>query len=122
MQELPASINLLETLLAVQSSSSFLVIGAYRSNEVGPDHPLMASRKRMRGEGDRVTVLTLDDLAAEHTNQLLADSGINGDEVFGIDSHAARLPGQERGMAEGKLGENSQYSRFEPFCSLTSWN
>jgi PAS domain S-box-containing protein len=69
----PASLNLMEALLEGQRSS-FLVIGAYRDNEVGDDHPLVASQERMRAKSERMTVITLGDLVPDDTNQLLADT------------------------------------------------
>jgi predicted ATPase len=69
-----ASLNLIEALFAAQDTSCFLIIGAYRDNEVGTDHPLLASQERMRSESDRVTVLTLGDLAPVDVDHLLADT------------------------------------------------
>ena len=70
----PASLNLIESFLALQTTSNFLIIGAYRDNEVGPEHPLTASRERMRDGGRQVTTITLEDLAPGDTNLLLADT------------------------------------------------
>jgi len=70
----PASLNLVEALLAGENASSFLVAGAYRSNEVDATHPLTVSKDKMQAESDRVTVIDLGDLSPDDTNQLLADS------------------------------------------------
>ena len=70
----PASLNLIESLFTVQSTSRLLVIGAYRNNEVDADHPLAVSQDRMQAESDQVTVITLQDLPPDDTNHLLADS------------------------------------------------
>ncbi|MBE9475484.1 MAG: AAA family ATPase [Chloroflexi bacterium] len=70
----PASLNLIEAILAVQETSCIMVIGAYRSNEVNPAHPLSISQKEMQAESDRVTVIELEDLPSDDTNHLLADS------------------------------------------------
>ncbi len=70
----PASLNLIEAILAVQETSCIMVIGAYRSNEVDPAHPLAVSQKEMQTESERVTVITLGDLPSGDTNHLLADS------------------------------------------------
>jgi len=70
----PASLNLIEALLAAPETSCFMVIGAYRSNEVDPAHPLAISQKKMQAESNRVTVITLADLSSVDTNHLLADS------------------------------------------------
>jgi predicted ATPase/tRNA A-37 threonylcarbamoyl transferase component Bud32 len=69
-----ASLNLIEALMFAQSAGSFLVIGAYRDNEVGAGHPLMVSQNRFRDTTDRITVIKLGDLAAEDISHLLADT------------------------------------------------
>ena len=70
----PASLNLIESLLTVRHTSGLLVIGAYRDNEVGADHPLAISQERMQAKSDQVTVITLADLAAIDVDHLLADT------------------------------------------------
>jgi predicted ATPase len=65
---------LIETLFSAPSASSLLLIGAYRDNEVGDDHPLAVSQGKLQAETDRVTVFTLGDLASDDTNRLLADT------------------------------------------------
>jgi PAS domain S-box-containing protein len=69
-----ASLNLIQALMTMQETSCLLIIGAYRDNEVGPDHPLAASQDRMRAESDRIVMINLEDLALEDVNLLLADS------------------------------------------------
>jgi PAS domain S-box-containing protein len=70
----PASLNLIEALLAAPETSCFMVIGAYRNNEVDPAHPLAVSLERMQRESNPVTVITLADLSSDDTNHLLADT------------------------------------------------
>ncbi len=70
----PASLNLIESLLTVQGESNFLIIGAYRNNEVGPDHLLMTSLDRMGVNNKQFTTITLGDLKPEDTNNILADT------------------------------------------------
>ena len=69
-----ASLKLIEALFATRSHDSFLVIGAYRSNEVGPDHPLTAAQDRLRADSECVTIVPLGDLTPDTTNQMLADT------------------------------------------------
>jgi predicted ATPase/signal transduction histidine kinase/DNA-binding response OmpR family regulator len=69
-----ASLNLIEVLFAGQSASRLLVVGAYRSNEVGAGHPLTVSQDKMKADSDRIAVITLGDLAPDDTNRLLADT------------------------------------------------
>jgi len=70
----PASLSLIKALFADKSTSRFLLVGAYRSNEVEATHPLAVTKDKMRAESDRVTVINLGDLPPDDTNQLLADS------------------------------------------------
>jgi PAS domain S-box-containing protein len=69
-----ASLNLIEVLAVAQSTGSFLIIGAYRDNEVGAGHPLMICQNRIRDAIDWITVIKLGDLAAEDVGHLLADT------------------------------------------------
>ena len=43
-----ASLNLLETLLTDRALARLMLIGAYRDNEVGGSHPLIATLDRLR--------------------------------------------------------------------------
>ncbi len=70
----PASLNLIQSLLTVQNNTNLLVIGAYRDNEVGPDHPLRVSQEKMHQEGKQLTILTLKDLTPAETDQMLSGS------------------------------------------------
>jgi PAS domain S-box-containing protein len=69
-----ASLNLIEVLMVAQRTGSFLVIGAYRDNEVGGGHPLMISQNKIRDATDQITVIKLGDLTADDVSQLLADA------------------------------------------------
>jgi hypothetical protein len=69
-----ASLNLIEALITAQNTDCFLIIGAYRDNEVSADHPLVASQNKMRSENDQVRVITLGDLASVDVDHLLADT------------------------------------------------
>jgi PAS domain S-box-containing protein len=69
-----ASLQFIEALFAVKHRCKLLVVGAFRSNEVGTTHPLAISLARMKPKTDRVTVFTLQGLPPAVANQLLADS------------------------------------------------
>jgi len=69
-----ASLNLIEVLTAAHSTDCILIIGAYRDNEVGPDHPLMISQDKMRAASNQVRIITLGDLAPVDVDHLLADT------------------------------------------------
>jgi len=70
----PASLQLIEALFAVKPTSRLLVVGAFRSNEVGTTHPLTISQARMQTASDQVTTLVLKEPPPEAMNRLLADS------------------------------------------------
>ena len=69
-----ASLSLIEALMTAQGAACFLIIGAYRDNEVGADHPLVASQNSIRDATDRITVITLGDLETNDVSNLLADT------------------------------------------------
>jgi PAS domain S-box-containing protein len=69
-----ASLNLLKTLLTDPRSKHFLVIGAYRDNEVDAAHTLMLGLNDLAEAGGTINQLTLGNLARADINQLLSDS------------------------------------------------
>jgi predicted ATPase/GAF domain-containing protein len=70
----PATLNLLHALLTSPDLTNLLIIGAYRDNEVDPDHPLTAALAQLRAAGARVTDLPLAPLAHEELARLLQDT------------------------------------------------
>lgn len=75
-----ATLDLLEDLLTQAEVRNLLLIGAYRNNEVGADHPLMHTLARIRESGALVRSIALAPLAQEHVRQLVADSLCCGHE------------------------------------------
>lgn len=69
-----ASLNLIEMLFAARSNCPFLLIGAYRDNEVDATHPLAVSLGKMSDESDRTSVIKLRDLSPGDVDGLLADT------------------------------------------------
>lgn len=69
-----ASLRLLQLLLSDADLGSFLLIGAYRNNEVDANHPLTRTLNTLRQEGITPTTLTLAPLNQRHVGQLLADA------------------------------------------------
>ena len=59
-----ASLNLLKTLVVDPDSNNFLVIGAYRDNEVDSSHPLSLGLGPIKKTGAIVNQLTLDNLSS----------------------------------------------------------
>ncbi|MDH3674228.1 MAG: AAA family ATPase, partial [Anaerolineae bacterium] len=69
-----ASLKLFDILLSDPDSKHFLVIGAYRDNEVEASHPLMVEVSRLKEAGCPVDQLGLDNLNLEQVNALVSDS------------------------------------------------
>ena len=69
-----ASLSLIKTLLTDQDISSFLLIGAYRSNEVTDTHPLMITLEELGKTSVSVRTIVLSDLPLESVTSLLVDT------------------------------------------------
>ncbi|WNC95492.1 AAA family ATPase (plasmid) [Paraburkholderia sp. FT54] len=70
----PATLDLIEHLIAHPDVRHLLLVGAYRDNEVGPAHPLARTLARLRGAGGRVREIVLAALRPEDVAWLLADA------------------------------------------------
>ncbi len=69
-----ATVDVLENLLTHPDVHHLLLIGAYRSNEVGPDHPLVRKFAVIRESGAPTTEVVLTPLACEDIEQLVAET------------------------------------------------
>ena len=69
-----ASLNLLKTLLSDQNNQYFLVIGAYRNNEVSAIHPLMLSLEEIRKMQVNTETIELSPLSQSNLQALLSDA------------------------------------------------
>lgn len=69
-----ATIELLEALFSGAPVQKLLLIGAYRDNEVGPDHVLTSAIARVREGGAAVSELVLGPLSASDVERLIADA------------------------------------------------
>ena len=69
-----ASLNLLKTLMQDNSNAYFLVIGAYRNNEVSASHPLMLTVEEIEKGRTQVAHIALTPLATNHIQELIADA------------------------------------------------
>jgi predicted ATPase/signal transduction histidine kinase len=67
-----ASLELLKLLM--NDNSYLLILGAYRDNEVSPVHPFILMVEELKKTGAIVNTITLEPLAFEDTNQLVADT------------------------------------------------
>ncbi len=69
-----ATLNLLEHLITHPDVKHLLLLGAYRDNEVGPDHPLRLMLDTLRQAGARVQEIELNPLKEEDLQRLVVDS------------------------------------------------
>ncbi len=90
-----ATLALLEHLATARDDSPLLVVGAYRDNEVGAAHPLLAMRDRVNASGNTVLELKLAPLAIAHVERLLADT--LRETGSRVDSLAALVHGKTNG-------------------------
>ncbi|HEX8959028.1 MAG TPA: AAA family ATPase, partial [Solirubrobacterales bacterium] len=70
----PASLDVVEDLLLQPGARHLLLIGAYRDNEVGPDHPLARKLAAVRASGARVHEVALAPLPLADVTRLAADA------------------------------------------------
>ncbi|MCP3711493.1 AAA family ATPase [Paraburkholderia sp. CNPSo 3274] len=70
----PATLDLLEDLLTRSDLQHLMLIGAYRDNEVSPDHPLKRKLEAIKASGGKVTQIALAPLRQAHLRQWLADA------------------------------------------------
>src|SRR5271165_1730348 len=70
----PASLKLLEQLVAHPDTRHLFLIGAYRDNEVSAYHPLMLTLDSIRKTGAIVHEIVLQPLSLAHVTQLIGDA------------------------------------------------
>ncbi|HTI16612.1 MAG TPA: serine/threonine-protein kinase PknK, partial [Trinickia sp.] len=69
-----ATLDLLENLLTVSDLRHLMLIGAYRDNEVSPDHPLVRKLEVIKAAGTKVVQIVLAPLTQAHARRLVADA------------------------------------------------
>lgn len=69
-----ASVDLFKLLAKDPGLHHFLVIGAYRDNEVDATHQLSVALKDLAESGVAVDLVTLDNLTVDQVNELVADA------------------------------------------------
>ncbi|MEN9868944.1 MAG: hypothetical protein RL748_4534, partial [Pseudomonadota bacterium] len=69
-----ASMRLISDLLITSSLRNFLLIGAYRDNEVGPSDPLLLALDALRQENIIINQIVLGPLGLEDVTRLLTDT------------------------------------------------
>ncbi|UQA57974.1 protein kinase domain-containing protein [Polyangium aurulentum] len=69
----PASLSLLQEIVADPDAGHLWIIGAYRDNEAGEDHPLHAMARAVEEGGRHVRTLVLAPLGAAALEQMVGD-------------------------------------------------
>jgi PAS domain S-box-containing protein len=69
-----ATLNLLEGLLIRSELQHFMLIGAYRDNEVDAAHPLSRKLEAIKNAGGKIEAITLAPLTPEQLGELIADA------------------------------------------------
>ncbi len=69
-----ASLRLLRMFASSPRPQSLLLVGAYRDNEVGPEHPLLRSVNDVTAAGGKLDTIELAPLQVAHVSTLLAES------------------------------------------------
>ena len=80
-----ATLDLLEHVATQPELRHLLLVGAYRDNEVTPEHPLMRRLAAIRSAGGRVQEIVLAPLGLEDVGRLIADT------LHGAPEHVAPL-------------------------------
>ena len=68
------SLNLIEQLMSNSDNQYFLMLGAYRNNEVSSTHPLVNTLNKIKQGKVIVNEISLSPLKFTHINQLIADT------------------------------------------------
>ncbi|MEG4487899.1 AAA family ATPase [Microcoleus sp. D2_18a_B4] len=79
-----ASLKLIQLLVTDPDNKYLLTIGAYRDNEVSPVHPLIQTIEKIQGNETVVNNITIQALALDSVNQLIADTldaSVNSDKI-----------------------------------------
>jgi predicted ATPase/serine phosphatase RsbU (regulator of sigma subunit)/tRNA A-37 threonylcarbamoyl transferase component Bud32 len=69
-----SALNLLKTLMTDTERQSFLIIAAYRDNEVDPHHPLLLTVEALQKFGVLVNTISLENLSKAQVNILIAET------------------------------------------------
>ncbi len=69
-----ASLKLIELMMTDEDTRFLYFLGAYRDNEVTPNHQLMITLGSLKGEGTTINEIALTCLSLEHIGQLIAET------------------------------------------------
>ena len=69
-----ATLKLIELMMNDARTEYLLLLGAYRDNEVNPNHPTILTVERLKEQGAAIDTILLDPLQPEEIARLIADS------------------------------------------------
>lgn len=69
-----ATLKLIEMLMTEEETGYLFLVGAYRDNEVGEDHPLLAMLDRLKKQAVQTHRIVLAPLELEQINEFIADT------------------------------------------------
>jgi PAS domain S-box-containing protein len=69
-----ATLKLLELMITDDETQYLFIIGAYRDNEVNPNHPLITTIESLRKENAIINEIILNPLSLDHIINLIADT------------------------------------------------
>lgn len=70
----PASLKLMQLLITQSEAECLLVLGAYRDNEVFPEHPLMLTLEQLKKQRASLKTILLPSLTTNDITHLVADT------------------------------------------------
>jgi predicted ATPase/signal transduction histidine kinase len=121
----PASLSLLAHLVGGSGPSYFLLIGAYRDNEVESSHPLSVAIDELAHRGHRFSSITLAPLAKRDVRDILVDT------LHSRSAGASALADLIYGKTAGNPFFTFQFItalsqdnllRFDPYNRLWTWD
>ena len=98
----PATLALVQYLIIHRDTQHLLLIGAYRDNEVGPEHPLALALDTILKTDTRISELRLDPLSIDDV-VLVEDYGLerrDGDAMLNSGLEGERRERDERALEE----------------------
>jgi predicted ATPase len=120
-----ATLTVIEFLITCPDIRHLLLIGAYRDNEVGPDHPLMDTLSAIRKSGARVHEIILAPLSLDDLTQLVCDAlGCGRDQALPLAALVHRKTGGNPFFA-GQFLTNlveEGLAEFDPDSKRWRWN
>lgn len=119
-----ASVSLVHELVTDESVRHLLIVGAYRSDEVGADHLLTKMLTQMRQDGTAYLDVTLSPLGLDDVTTLLVDSFLGSrDDVASLAQTLTEETGGNPFLLHRLVTQlyDNEFLRFEPSENRWCW-